>query len=92
MIDISPNEKKGKYVSYEPGRRVLFSDIACFENININVITDPTIKTIKCGNYYLYFYAVYWIVTLLLFAIVNSKSFQESSLGKRLKGALSSKC
>lgn len=70
MIDISPSEKKDKYVSYEPGRRISYKDITDSEDINVNIICDPSVKTANCGNYYLYFYILYWIVSLVLFYLI----------------------
>ena len=79
MIDISPSEKKDKYVSYEPGRRIAYKDITDSEDINVNIICDPNIKTTNCSNYYLYFYILYWIVSLILiYAIYNYRSIVKS--------------
>jgi hypothetical protein len=66
MIDIPPYEKNGKYVSYEPGRRMSFSDVSNTEDINVNIICDKAIPITDCSNYYLYLYLLYWIITLVL--------------------------
>jgi hypothetical protein len=70
LIDIPPSEKEGRYVSYEPGKRINFDNIAKQEDINVNIICDANISTTDCSNYYLYFYALYWIVSLAILYLI----------------------
>jgi hypothetical protein len=72
LIDISPDEKTNKYVSYEPGRRVFFEDMDYEEDLNVNIICSNDAKSVLCGNYYLYFYLIYWILSFIfLYAIAK---------------------
>jgi len=70
LIDIPPSDKKGRYVSYEPGIRKSFDDITNHENINVNIVCDNNIPITDCSNYYLYFYAMYWIISLVVFYLI----------------------
>ena len=71
LIDISPYDKMGKYVSYEPGRRRIIEELANeHEDLNVNIICDKRVNTISCSNYYLYFYIAYWIVSLIVLYII----------------------
>lgn len=63
LMDLDPWTKDGKYISYEPVRRIDHLDP---EDINVNVCCDPTIQVIQPGNYYLYMYVIYWVVTCVL--------------------------
>jgi len=62
LMDIPPNEKHGNYVSYEPGRRRLLKEVSAESSWNVN--GDNRVRTVSCSNYYLYFYIVYWIVSV----------------------------
>lgn len=85
LMDISPWEKKDKYVTYEPTRRVLMEDlIHREEELNINVLCDKNVKTVTYGNYYLYFYIIYWIATFILLYFVK-KMWLRNENSKKIK-------
>ena len=74
LMDISPWEKKDKFVTYEPGKRVLNSVLIKengTEDINVNVLCDEKIKTVPVSNFYLYL-----AVFLLLIAILSKYAIQ----------------
>lgn len=66
FMDISPYYKKDNYITYEPSKRVIYNDLNKKENLNINIICDENAKSVSCSNYYLYFYIIYWIVSIII--------------------------
>jgi hypothetical protein len=72
-MDIAPWDKTDKYVSYEPGRRVVMEDLVNnnqFEDLNVNILCDKNVYSRSYSNFYLYIYILYWIVSLAaLYAI-----------------------
>jgi hypothetical protein len=91
LMDISPWEKKNKYVSYEPGRRVNIEDVINKpEDINVNVLCNSKVKSVPYGNFYLYFYILYWIVSLIILYMIkkiwfNGYNFKKLQLFKKIK-------
>ena len=71
LIDISPYEKKGKYVSYEPSTRIMFDDLRETEDLNVNIICDKHVNTVSFSNYYLYWFIIYWISLIILYIIIK---------------------
>lgn len=67
--DISPSDKKDKYVSYEPNERKFVEDVQIY-NENVNIICDKTITTIPYSNYYIYIAILYLIITILIVYII----------------------
>jgi hypothetical protein len=65
MMDIEPWNKRGKYITYEPGRRVYMDDVK-YEDLNVNVICDKSIKTVPPTQFYL----LYWIILIILIYVV----------------------
>jgi hypothetical protein len=66
-MDISPYEKKNKYISYEPGKRVYFENlINKEEELNVNIVCDKKINSISYGNYYMYIYIIFLFTSLLV--------------------------
>jgi hypothetical protein len=63
--DIAPWEKKNKLVTYEPGKRLDYTQITGKDAINTNIICEKT-NTCKPSNFYLGLYILYWIVFLLV--------------------------
>jgi hypothetical protein len=63
LMDLDPWTKEGKYISYEPIRRI---DHLGTEDINVIVCCDPSIQVLQTSNYYLYMYLIYWIVSFIL--------------------------
>jgi len=72
-MDITPWDKTDKYVSYEPGKRVLMEDLVNnnqVEDLNVNILCDKNVYSRSYSNFYLYIYILYWIVSLaILYAI-----------------------
>jgi hypothetical protein len=67
LMDISPYEKKNKYISYEPGKRVYFENlINKIEDLNVNIVCDKKINSISYGNYYMYIYIIFLFTSLLV--------------------------
>lgn len=71
LMDISPYEKNGKYVSYESSRRRIFEELADNEDLNVNILCDKNANSIPYSNYYLYFYILYWIVSLIVIYLIG---------------------
>lgn len=65
LMDISPGEKKDKYVTYEPGRRIIFEELIGKEDLNVNIICDKNVTTVPCGNYYLYVFIFFLLLGLI---------------------------
>ena len=52
LTDVPDSEKKGRYISYEPGKRVLIEHCTSQEPWNLNVQVDPEAKTLDPSSYY----------------------------------------
>ena len=61
-MDLPPWQKKGRYVTYEPGGRVHYHD-GLVDKININVVFNDT-EFVKHSHFYL------WIMLFILFFFV----------------------
>ena len=59
LMDLPPWEKKGRYITYEPGKRVYYKP-GLKDDLNVNVVFEKT-PVVKYSHFYLY---------LLLFFIV----------------------
>ena len=77
-------EKTNKYVSYEPGKKVPISyfDGHNTEEINVNILCDEKIKSVSYGNFYLYFYILYWIISIAIIYLIKRWWFS----GGKFKG------
>lgn len=84
LMDISPFEKKNKYVSYEPAKRILLEEITNKEDLNVNIICEKDCNAIPYSNFYLFFYILYWIVSLIIIYII-AKFFYSSYKNKNIK-------
>ena len=71
LIDIAPYDKVNKYVSYEPGRRMLIEELDDKEELNVNIICDSRANYVSYSNYYLYFYLICFILILTVFYIIK---------------------
>lgn len=60
-MDLPPWQKKGRYITYEPGGRVHYYD-GLVDKININVVFKDT-QIVKYSHFYL------WIMLFILFCI-----------------------
>lgn len=75
MLDISPSDKKNRYVSYEAARRVNTLGV---EEQNINIICNKA-ETIPHGTHYRYLIIVYLLLMVLgvfiVYKILTNKIF-----------------
>ena len=83
IMDIPPSEKKGHYVSYEPGRRVFMNDIEV-EDQNVNVICDTTITTMKHSKYYWFLGVLYILFAVIFIFILYTFWFSEYNVKTRI--------
>lgn len=63
FIDLPPWDKKNKLITYEPGKRMIYEEITGNDTININIICENS-NTTGPSYFYLFFYLIYWIVSL----------------------------
>ena len=73
-MDLEPWNKRGKYVSYEAGKRIMFEDLPedGVGEINVNIICDTKVFSRAESNFYLYIYlAVAAIVFLTVYYYRN---------------------
>jgi hypothetical protein len=87
LNDISPDDKKNRLVTYEPSKRMNYSEIHEEDDININIICEDT-PTIEPSNYYLYLllsFIVFIIIIYLLFSFYKSQPKLRKSMTKRSK-------
>jgi hypothetical protein len=71
LMDISPFEKKNKYISYEPGKRILLEEITNKEELNVNIICEKDCNSVPYSSFYLFFYILYWIISLIIIYIIT---------------------
>lgn len=86
-MDIAPWDKTDKYVSYEPGRRVVMEDLVNnnqVEDLNVNILCDKTVNSRSYSNFYLYVYILYWIVSLVALYAIKQYLFTGNNY-KKLK-------
>jgi hypothetical protein len=95
LMDIEPWKKKDRYITYEPVRQICIEELVnnnSLEDLNINILCNKNVEQVPHSNYYLYFYILYWIVSLILLYILvklwynqklNMKNIRSSS--KRIK-------
>jgi len=91
-MDLEPWNKRGKYVTYEPGKRVLFDELPedGVGDINVNMVCDPKIFSRADSNFYLYIYlAVAAIVFLTVYYYRNLDLKRGSSSGSSIRGRTS---
>lgn len=92
-MDLPPWEKKNKYISYEPGKRVIIEDLANnnhIEDLNVNILCDKNIYSRPYSNFYLYIYILYWIVTILIIYAIKKylstgNKYKKQKFIKKLK-------
>jgi hypothetical protein len=65
LNDLVPWDKTDKLITYEPGKRIQYESITGKDSININIICENSI-TKTPSNFYLIFYIIYWIISLIL--------------------------
>jgi hypothetical protein len=68
-MDLEPWNKRGKYVSYEPARRVVFEELPedGAEALNVNIVCDTKIHSRLGSNFYLYVYLA--VAGVVFFAV-----------------------
>ena len=70
LNDINPWEKNNKLITYEPGKRMNYESITGMDDINTNIICENRITT-EPGNFYIYMYLIYWILSFFILLYVG---------------------
>ena len=70
-MDISPFEKKNKYISYEQGKRIILEELTNKAELNVNIICEKDCNSVPHSNFYLFFYILYWIISLIIIYIIT---------------------
>jgi hypothetical protein len=73
LLDIAPWEKKNNYITYESGRRSNMEDLDKnnkYEDLNVNILCNQNVKSVYCGNYYMYVFLLYVFVIIIFFIII----------------------
>ena len=86
LLDVEPSKKDGRYISYEPARQKNIEELqnnSQYEDINVNIICNNNIEQVPTGYYYLYFYILYWIVSLIIIYIIAKMWYKSPSIVKR---------
>ena len=78
-LDITPSQKNGMLVTYEPGKRVSIEKCKERHDTNVNVICDHMLDRCEPGTAYLYIH----IISLLLVVIAIYLLYKERRLIKR---------
>ena len=65
LNDLAPWDKTNKLISYEPGKRINYELITGKDPINTNIICGD-LNSRDPSYFYLFFYIIYWIVSLIL--------------------------
>jgi hypothetical protein len=78
LMDFSPDEKKDKYVTYEPGIRKSIDELTKNEELNVNIICDNTTKVVSTSNYYLHLFLLFVLLVVGLYFIVKYAPFMLS--------------
>jgi len=69
LIDLSPSDKKDRYVSYEAGSSMRFIDLSGNYNLNVNIVTDTNVIYLPTGTYYLHIFYFILAVIVMFFII-----------------------
>lgn len=86
LMDISPYEKKNKYVGYESGPRLMYDDVHDKEDLNINIICDKKVTSVLFSNYYLYMFFMFIVLIIFLYLIsrqinpIRKSTFQKKKI------------
>jgi len=83
LLDIPPNEKKNKYVSYESGKRLLYENVRPQEDLNINIICDKQATSITFSHYYLYMFIMFVLIVVTIFYVIRNQRLPRKSRSKR---------
>jgi hypothetical protein len=86
LLDVAPSKKESRYISYEPVRHTNIEELqnnSPYEDINVNIICNNHIEQVPTGYYYLYFYILYWIVSLIIIYIIAKMWYKLPSAVKR---------
>lgn len=88
LNDLAPWDKTNKLITYEPTKRMNYENITGQDSINTNIICEKSIITTP-SNFYLFFYLIYWIISLILIYYVgkwlNSKGYFKTIIKKNSK-------
>lgn len=75
LMDLDPWSKQGKYISYEPGKRILYEELKNYEDLNINVLCNKKNITTGTSNFYLFIYILYYIISGIIIYVIYYKKF-----------------
>ena len=74
LMDIPPQSKINKYVTYEPGVYKNIDEITNVENLNVNIICVSDIHIMHCSNYYMYILLFIIICCIVIYRVINKKN------------------
>ena len=74
LVDIPPQSKINKYVTYEPGVYKNIDEITNVENLNVNIICVSDIHIMHCSNYYMYILLFIIICCIVIYRIIKNKN------------------
>lgn len=83
LMDLSPNEKTDRYVSYEPGTQILFNELENHHDLNVNIICDKDVNYVPPGKFYLNIYILYFIASLIFWYIIKMRYEKVGRKGPR---------
>jgi hypothetical protein len=90
LKDIEPWNKKDRFVTYEPNKRLEYKDAKTEETINVNVICQM-IQTIEPSNYYLYLFIFIVLLFIILYYFTKHtfKGNKKSKIRSKTRSKLS---
>jgi hypothetical protein len=89
LNDISPDDKKNRLVTYEPGKRMNYSEIHEEDEINTNIICEDT-PVKEPSNYYLYLllkFIVFIIIIYILYKFYKTQNKPRKTTKRRKRKA-----
>jgi hypothetical protein len=73
-MDIPPQSKINKYITYEAGVYKNINEITNLENLNVNIICVDNIHIMSCSNYYAYMLLFIIICCIVIYRVINKKN------------------
>jgi hypothetical protein len=71
LNDISPEEKKNKFITYEAGKKLDYEMITEKDPMNLNIICKKTI-TLEPGYYYLFYFLFCILCLYIIFYFIKA--------------------
>ncbi len=81
-MDITPWDKHNKYVTYEPGKRILIEEVNTYEEINVNILCNKHVKSVSYSNFYFYIYLAFFISFLI---VIHFRGLKPNKSFRRLR-------